>query len=72
MEYIKLIKLMYLVDRAALNERGWPISTDVYVSMAHGPVLSRTYDLIREHSVNQSGRAISAERGRTGPRAPDD
>ena len=48
MEYIKLIKLMYLVDRAALNERGWPISTDVYVSMAHGPVLSRTYDLIRE------------------------
>ena len=48
MEYIKLIKLMYLVDRTALNERGWPISTDVYVSMAHGPVLSRTYDLIRE------------------------
>ena len=48
MSYMKLIKLMYLVDREALLRWGRPISTDSYVSMNKGPVLSKTYDLITD------------------------
>ncbi len=46
MPYLKLIKLLYLADRKALLDLGRPISCDLFVSMPHGPVLSRTYDLI--------------------------
>jgi uncharacterized phage-associated protein len=48
MSYIKLIKLMYLLDREALLRWGRPVTTDRYVSMDNGPVVSRIYDLIRE------------------------
>ncbi len=45
MSYLKLIKLLYLADREALLKWGRPISTDRYVSMDRGPVLSRVLDL---------------------------
>jgi uncharacterized phage-associated protein len=45
MSYMKLIKLLYLADRAALLKWGRPITTDRYVSMDRGPVLSRIFDL---------------------------
>ena len=48
MPYIKLIKLLYLADRAALIETGAPITGDRFFSMRHGPVLSRVLDLIRD------------------------
>jgi uncharacterized phage-associated protein len=47
MHYMKLIKLLYLADRMAILKRGIPITTDTYVSMDHGPVVSTIYDLIR-------------------------
>lgn len=47
MEYIKLIKLLYLADRRALVETGQPITGDRLVSMPKGPVLSEVLDLIR-------------------------
>jgi uncharacterized phage-associated protein len=63
MSYIKLIKLLYLADREALIRWGRPITTDCYVSMDAGPVVSRIYDLIRnEPSPNSAkiwGRFIS-------------
>ncbi|ETR69585.1 MAG: phage associated protein [Candidatus Magnetoglobus multicellularis str. Araruama] len=46
MKYIKLIKLLYLADRAALNLMEETITGDKYVSMNYGPVLSKVYDLI--------------------------
>ena len=46
MSHLKLMKLLYLADRQALIELGRPISYDMYVSMPHGPVLSRTLDLM--------------------------
>jgi uncharacterized phage-associated protein len=46
MSYLKLIKLLYLADREALLRWGRPITTDRYVSMDHGPVVSRIYALI--------------------------
>lgn len=48
MHYIKLIKLLYLADREALLRWGAPITSDRYVSMNNGPVLSRVLSLITE------------------------
>ena len=48
MSYLKLIKLLYLLDRTSLLRWGRPVTTDSYVSMDNGPVVSRIYDLIRE------------------------
>jgi uncharacterized phage-associated protein len=48
MKYLKLLKLMYIVDREALSRWGRPVTTDSHVSMDKGPVLSRVYSLISE------------------------
>jgi len=47
MAYLKLLKLLYLADRAAMNKWGESITGDCFVSMPQGPVLSQTYDLIK-------------------------
>src|ERR1043165_887262 len=46
MSYFKLIKLLYLLDRAALERWERPVTGDRYVSMKLGPVLSNVRDLI--------------------------
>ena len=56
MSYMKLLKLLYLVDREALLRWGRPVSTDRYVSMDRGPVLSKTLDLINEGAEDHVGR----------------
>ena len=48
MSYLKLIKLMYLIDRTALIRWGRPVTFDHIVSMDNGLVLSRVYNLILE------------------------
>jgi uncharacterized phage-associated protein len=48
MSYLKLMKLLYLSDREAIARFNRPISDDNMVSMEHGPVLSRTLDLIKQ------------------------
>jgi uncharacterized phage-associated protein len=55
MYYIQLIKLMYLADRLSLLEKGRTISGDSYVSMKYGPVLSRTFKLIRDDMEDKTG-----------------
>ncbi|MBC3885649.1 Panacea domain-containing protein [Undibacterium griseum] len=42
---LKLTKLLYLVEREAMNRHGFQISDDQMVSMPKGPVLSNTLDL---------------------------
>ncbi len=46
MNYLALMKLLYLVDREALVRYGRPITGDKIVAMKHGPVLSRVYNLV--------------------------
>ena len=46
MSHLKLMKLMYLADREAVRNFGFPISGDRMVSMPHGPVLSMTLNLM--------------------------
>lgn len=52
--YVKLIKLMYLSDRKALLNWERPITGDSYLSMNKGPVLSRTLNLIKENQPSES------------------
>jgi uncharacterized phage-associated protein len=47
MEYVRLLKLLYIADREMLAEAGAPITGDRAVAMNHGPVLSQVYDLIK-------------------------
>jgi len=47
MNYLVLLKLLYLADRAALTQMGQPITFDSHMSMDYGPVPSITYDLIK-------------------------
>lgn len=47
MNYMALIKLLYLADRQSLQDIGLPITGDRMVSMPHGPVLSNTLDIIK-------------------------
>lgn len=54
MNYMKLIKLLYLADREALSRWERPITGDAYVSMPKGPVLSRVLDKINS-GRNPSG-----------------
>ena len=51
MSYMKLIKLLYLADRSALLQWGRPITTDSYVSLDRGPVLSRVLDLATDEEL---------------------
>ena len=46
MAYLKLIKLLYFIDREAILRWGRTVTTDRFVSMPQGPVVSRIYDLI--------------------------
>lgn len=43
---LKLMKLMYLAERLSYERFCYPIIGDALVSMPHGPVLSRTLDLM--------------------------
>lgn len=47
LNYTKLLKMLYLADRQAYNDIGSSITGDTYAAMPKGPVLSITYDLIR-------------------------
>ncbi|MGE5343068.1 MAG: Panacea domain-containing protein [Candidatus Omnitrophota bacterium] len=46
MNYMKLIKLMYLTDREALSRWERPLTGDSYFSMKNGPILSNVLDWI--------------------------
>jgi uncharacterized phage-associated protein len=54
MHYFHLIKLLYLADRAALLQRGIPVTTDHYAAMEHGPIVSAIYDLIKKPPKSDS------------------
>ncbi len=48
MSYMKLIKLMYLVDRTSLCKIGQFVTNDDFYSLKNGPILSNVMDLITE------------------------
>lgn len=46
MNYLKLMKLLYLAERESLLRWGRSITYDRFVSMDHGPVLSQTLNVL--------------------------
>lgn len=52
---LKLMKLLYLAERESLRKFGEPISGDKLVSMPHGPVLSKTLDMMNGWGGNSQG-----------------
>lgn len=48
MEYLRLMKLLYLAERESLARFGRPIAGDEYISMKLGPVLSHVLNLMKE------------------------
>lgn len=69
MNYMVLIKLLFLADRTALLHHGQPITGASMVSMDKGPVLSEVLDLINEEPKKATGSPwvvhISAPAGYT-------
>ena len=55
MEYLKLLKLLYLADRECLAEEGDTITGDSVRAMRKGPVLFTVYNLIKDRD-SQSPR----------------
>lgn len=51
LNYMKLIKLLYLADRETFIKTGRPITGATMVSMPLGPVLSEVLDLIKSPST---------------------
>ncbi|KKI99483.1 Panacea domain-containing protein [Prochlorothrix hollandica] len=54
MNYLGLLKMLYIADRTALERMEQPITGDHYVSMDYGPVLSGVYDLIKGQPVDDA------------------
>src|SRR5690242_9243348 len=48
---LKLVKLVYLLDRESIARRGVPVVGGVYLSMRNGPVTSEILDLINSGSL---------------------
>jgi uncharacterized phage-associated protein len=46
MYYIRLLKLMYFLDREALKRWGTPVTDDTYYSFDRGPILSNVKNLM--------------------------
>jgi uncharacterized phage-associated protein len=61
MEYIKLLKLLYYADREMLLRWGIPMTYDRWYVMKCGPVLSATYDLIKENSGDTWSKYIRSQ-----------
>ncbi|MBI2504045.1 MAG: SocA family protein [Candidatus Latescibacteria bacterium] len=47
MDIMKLLKLIYITERRALERYGWPVTFDSLASLDRGPVPSKIYDLIK-------------------------
>ena len=52
MNYMKMIKLLYLADREYITDWCNSITTDSYVSMDNGPVTCKIYDLIKDSHID--------------------
>lgn len=50
---MKLVKLLYLLDRLSLDRRGIPVVGGDYLSMRNGPVTSEVLDLVNEGRLYQ-------------------
>lgn len=62
LNYTKLLKLLYFADKMAILQTNKSITGDSYVCMKRGPVLSKTYDLIRKRSSDLIAQSFWSSR----------
>ena len=53
--YISLVKLIYFIDRAALDRRGCAVSTGTYFCLPYGPIVSEILDLAKDRCSMEEG-----------------
>ena len=51
MNYMRLLKVLYIADRESIRETGRPITGDRVAAMKQGPVLSEIFDLIKGYNL---------------------
>ncbi len=51
----KLMKLLYIAERTSIEENNYPILGDALFSMDNGPILSLTYDYMKETGSKDNG-----------------
>jgi uncharacterized phage-associated protein len=56
MNYMKLIKLLYVAERRSLEQNKRPICGDTYFALKDGPVLSVVLDLIKDRVLPDQPR----------------
>ncbi len=61
---MKIFKLLYFADKLHMSKYGRFVTGDFYVAMQHGPVPSRTYNLVKEIERGQESTAISVPNNR--------
>jgi uncharacterized phage-associated protein len=54
MEYLRLLKLLYIADRESIGETGEPISYSRSMAMDYGPLSSEVYDLVKGTREDQA------------------
>jgi uncharacterized phage-associated protein len=52
-EYLRLLKLLYIADRESLKETHRPITGDDVWALKLGPVLDRTYNLLKPSATDR-------------------
>ena len=50
MDYMRLVKLLYLAERESLARLGHPLAGDTYYALDQGPILNRVLDLCKHKS----------------------
>jgi uncharacterized phage-associated protein len=58
LKILKLVKLLYILDRESIKRRGVPVVGGRYFSMQHGPVTSEVLDLINGGFVSDNAQVI--------------
>jgi uncharacterized phage-associated protein len=58
---MKLVKLIYLLDRSSIDLRGLPVVGGEYLSMRNGPVISEVLDLINAGCLAEEPESRWAE-----------
>src|SRR5438132_4968220 len=62
MNYMRLLKLLYIAERETLAGHAHPITGDQVIAMERGPVLSQTYNLILGNSAGAAEWAHFVQR----------
>jgi uncharacterized phage-associated protein len=58
MDYMRLVKLLYLAERESLARLGHPLAGGAYDALDQGPILSRVVDLCKQESNGPWARQI--------------